>query len=239
MANGKPEFTLDGVETVFAVAHVGHALLCLLLIEKHQLSADCRIIFTTSGTHDPKEPGSPIPPAWSTPAQIAKAEGKALQNANTRYPTAKLANIFFNRALERRAIAAGKKWQFISWDPGFAPGGGSKLTRSKSLLLSRLMLDMPAPLRVLAERVGPYLAIIASYAIGMIISTPLKSGEALAHLATDRSVQIKPSNYIQIYNEKPSSEESYDVAKQEELWCWTVNELALDTAEKRRWDTMS
>lgn len=131
---GRPAFTAEGVEHTFAVAHANHALLFFSLLEKGLYTSDCRILFVSSGTHDPKEIGSPGPPAWSTADEVARAASAALQNPITRYPTAKLANVLFARALARRASEAGREWTVNAYDPGFAPG--TSLSRSEFFLIT-------------------------------------------------------------------------------------------------------
>lgn len=46
-------YTEDNVETTFGVNHLGHFLLANLLLS--ELKEPARIIFVSSGTHDPKE----------------------------------------------------------------------------------------------------------------------------------------------------------------------------------------
>ena len=66
----------------------------------------------------------------------------------------------------------------------------------------------------------------------MQTATPQVAGQSMAALARSHS-PIKSGQYIVVANPGKSSEESYDVAKQEELWDWLVNTLARDDAEKK------
>jgi hypothetical protein len=54
-----------------------------------------------------------------------------MQPDQVRYPNSKLANTIFSCALASRATASGKQWAVNIFDPGFVPGGGSKLHRSE------------------------------------------------------------------------------------------------------------
>ncbi|KAG8529147.1 uncharacterized protein KY384_005782 [Bacidia gigantensis] len=54
------EYSVDGIEKTFAIAHVGHALLFYLL--RSSLAPDARIVITASGVHDPAQKTG-MPPA--------------------------------------------------------------------------------------------------------------------------------------------------------------------------------
>ena len=130
---GKPTFTAEGIESTFASNHTGHALLVLLLIKEKHLAEDCSIVFVTSSLHDSKSPGHPAV-LWSTPASVAACEDPRLQNEPlVRYGTAKFGAVLFMWALRRRAKETGKRWRINVFEPGFAPGRGSKLGRGGSL----------------------------------------------------------------------------------------------------------
>ncbi len=67
--------------------------------------------------------------------------------------------------------------------------------------------------------------------MGVVVSTPQNSGRLMAELAckigrfADMDINGK---YVLLDRLKDSSDESYDVTKQEELWKWTLAELHLD-----------
>ena len=54
----------------------------------------------------------------------------------------------------------------------------------------------------------------------------------MAALARDDS-KVASGEYIVLDKPAKSSEESYDVAKQEELWNWLLETVAKDDAEKQ------
>lgn len=64
--------------------------------------------------------------------------------------------------------------------------------------------------------------------LGMTTSTPLESGKALAALASGTAEMGKAASgsYWQIWKSKPIAENTYDEALQEDLWSWTLKELA-------------
>ena len=70
---------------------------------------------------------------------------------------------------------------------------------------------------------------------GIVTSTPQLSGKNLAGLASGRLFPNGASGkYILLDKEWKSSEESYDVTKQEDCWRWTVEYLGKDAAQSKR-----
>jgi NAD(P)-dependent dehydrogenase (short-subunit alcohol dehydrogenase family) len=131
IAGSSPVKYVDkGVEEVFATNHLGHALLFFLLNSRGLLVPDARIAIVGSSLHNP-ENKSRMKPSWTTADAVAHASDPEMQAAGITYPNSKLANTLFAYALTRRASAAGRKWAVNIYDPGFVPGGGSKLHRSE------------------------------------------------------------------------------------------------------------
>lgn len=60
------------------------------------------------------------------------------------------------------------------------------------------------------------------------IFTAKQSGDFLADLAIESKLEGVTGQYFSERKEIPSSKESYDEAKQEDLWRWTVKEVAKD-----------
>ena len=120
----------------FAVNHLNHALLFFLLKEKNLLAQKCRIIFETTATHDPKQPLNQAPPIWRSTEAVAKAADaqNSMVGSGVRYSNSKLAVIFFAYALASKldATVSDRDWTVIVYEPGFVPGGGSKLGRGRS-----------------------------------------------------------------------------------------------------------
>ena len=138
---GPPKYDDNGIEMTFAINFVNQALLFLLLREKGLLADDGRIVFVTTALHDPKQPLNQNAPFWTGAQTVSKGDDEKLAHRMTRYSTAKLGSIFFAYALARKATAAGKNWSVIAYEPGFVPGGGSRLTRGEPRLSPPLPLS--------------------------------------------------------------------------------------------------
>ncbi|KAL4964529.1 NAD(P)-binding protein [Aspergillus stella-maris] len=235
---GDISYTDDGIEKTFGTNHVGHALLFHLLTPF--LADTARIIITASGTHDPAQ-NSGLPDAVyisaedlarPTRAEDLKREGRQ------RYATSKLVNIMWMYALERRfeslrsKSASGpesgnvKNWTIASFDPGLMPGTG-------------LARDAAPLVRFLWHNVLPRIIPLLRLVYTKNIHTPEESGASLAWLASDESVKGESGGYFEGRKEIKSSKDSYDVEKQEDLWGWTVRNLAGGEEEIRKFGLKS
>lgn len=210
---GAKTFTVDGFETTFGVGHLGHYLLVNLLLPLMEKPG--RIAVVASGVHDPAElakvpasAGVPVP-AWNTPTALAKgelgpeaADDDAGADRGRRYSTTKLANVYFTYGLAPRLPAG---ITVNAFDPGLMPGTG-------------LARDYPAIARfawhVILPRVIPLLRLI----LLKNIHTPEESGAALARLITDPALTSTNGKYFEGMREIPSSVESYDEGRAQELW---------------------
>ena len=65
----------------------------------------------------------------------------------------------------------------------------------------------------------------------MQTATPIQAGAGMAALAREDS-PVRSGEFIELGMAGSSSEESYDEAKQEELWNWILRAVAVDDAEK-------
>ncbi|TEY31261.1 hypothetical protein BOTCAL_0812g00050 [Botryotinia calthae] len=61
--------TPEGLEATFAIAHVGHALFLFLLCP--HLAPDSRVVFASSGTHDPTQNTGMPEPEYNTAEDLA------------------------------------------------------------------------------------------------------------------------------------------------------------------------
>ena len=69
------------------------------------------------------------------------------------------------------------------------------------------------------------------------IHTTKESGVALAGFAvSDKAGAAADGKYFEGKREIDSSPASYDMVKQEDLWKWTINNLARDEDEKRAFE---
>lgn len=167
-----------------------------------------RIVFVSSGTHDPARK-TPLPaPRWTTAEALAQIadEGESFGKAGRRaYAMSKLCNVYcvheFARRLEERTLPV----TVLAFDPGLMPGSG--LARQYSL-----------PARLLWNSVFRVLPLFTSAA-----STIDRSGRHLAKLAIDPAWNGAGGRYFEARGKNklldaPSSDLSYDQEKARELW---------------------
>jgi NAD(P)-dependent dehydrogenase (short-subunit alcohol dehydrogenase family) len=192
-------FTEDGIETTFQVNHLGHFLLVSLL--RGSLVRSGRVIFVSSGTHDPdKAPGMPAPRYTSAEALAhppSDAGNGAGLEGRRRYTTAKLCNLLCTYELARRLDRDATATAF---DPGLMPGTG------------------------LARDYGPVQRFAWQYVMPALtpfvpgINTAARSGGNLARLAVDPALDGVTGAYCVGRRPAGSSAESYDRRKAIELW---------------------
>jgi NAD(P)-dependent dehydrogenase (short-subunit alcohol dehydrogenase family) len=207
-------YTADGFETTFGVNHLGHFLLVNLLLK--QLVAPARIIIVSSDTHDPAQRTMMPEPHYENAALLAWPERK-VDSAQTaedptlgrrRYSTSKLCNIYFtyelSRRLEQRGLSTGQKPVTVNaFNPGLMPG--TSLARDYS------------PLQRFAwNYILPVIRPISRFFMPM--NSVNESGQALARLVLDPSLERISGKYYSGLKEEPSSKESYDTKRAFELW---------------------
>ncbi|MGD1992025.1 MAG: SDR family NAD(P)-dependent oxidoreductase [Anaerolineae bacterium] len=204
------ERSTDGYELMFAVNHLGHFLLVNLLLDRLQPPA--RILFVSSGVHDPDRARGPMQPphyvtaTWlaypdrdpSLPAEDRVAGGRA-------YASSKLCNVLCSYDLRRRleACRLSTPDRPITVNV-FAPGlmAGTGLGRYDSGL-TRLLWFHVMPL---VSRFIP------------AARTAEQSGADLAYLATDPALSGVTGGYFSGREMVDSSAESYDLGKSADLW---------------------
>lgn len=208
--------TEDGFEETFGVNHLGHFLLVNLLLR--ELETPARIIFVSSGTHDPKRRTGMPAPRYHGAAVLAHPEGRSDSEeegegpgsvGRRRYTASKLCNAMCAYELDRRLRTEGLSAPEAPidanvFDPGAVPGTG-------------LARDW-GPLARLAWDGGVARLVPVLRRLGVPFSTPEASGRALARLVTDPLLEGVSGRYFEIGEEARSSEESYDLGKARELW---------------------
>ncbi|KAL2827156.1 short-chain dehydrogenase [Aspergillus cavernicola] len=211
-------YTEDGYEKTFAINHLGHALLFSLLTP--HLAQTARIVVTASGTHDPAQKTGMPDAKYTTAEELAHPSGQALHNpGRQRYTTSKLTNVLWAYALERRLADLrsdpnqGRNWTVAAFDPGLVPGTG-------------LARDAGAVMRFAWTRVLPKVLPVLRALVSPNIHSAEESGRSLAWLAGDGKVIGSSGLYYEGRKDIKSSEESYERAKQEDLWEWTVRNVA-------------
>ena len=216
---GDVKYSPDDIEMTFAVNHVGHALLFYLL--RPHLAKDCHILITSSGTHDPLQKTGLPAPVYNTAEELAHPTAETAKfSGRHRYSTSKLCNVMWMYALNKRVTetASESSWTVNAVDPGFVPATG--LARDAGPVIQFLAW-------VVLANIIPVLRLL----ISPNIYTPQESGAAMARLAMDGSMES--GKYCESNKVIKSSELSYDVSKQEDLWKWTVDKIALSEEEKQ------
>lgn len=219
-------FTDEGLEKTFAINHVGNALLFHLL--RPQLAEKARVVITSSGTHDPAQKTGFPDAEYTTGEQLARPDPKtAHKDGRQRYATSKLVNIMWAYALNRRfAKVPEKHWTVNAFDPGLMPGTG-------------LAREYPAFLRFIWLHVMPHMLPLLRLVMTPNMHTTKESGSALARAAVGEDVDGVSGKYLEGTKEIKSSTQSYDEAKQEDLWTWTVKYVAENEDELRAFDSFS
>jgi NAD(P)-dependent dehydrogenase (short-subunit alcohol dehydrogenase family) len=171
-------FTEDKVEATFGINHLGHLALVEGLVPF--LNAPGRIVFVSSGTHDPaKRTGMPHPleaSAYQLAYPPTGAGGDSPgKDGRRRYATSKLANVRAAYALASHL--EGRGITVNAFDPGLMPGTG------------------------LARDAGPLLrALFATVARGLVVlpgvNTPARSGAVLAGLVTNPDLGTTTGTYF-------------------------------------------
>lgn len=203
------KLTADGFEMTFGVNHLAHFLLVRELLG--HLAEPARIVFVASGTHDPDQFTGMPHPVYTSARALAVPDGEQPGNPNAvgrrRYTTSKLCNVLATYELARRLEQErpGDAITVNAFDPGLMAGTG------------------------LAREYGPLQAFVWKYVMpalvvvpGLNVHTPRHSGAALARLVLDQSLEGTTGRYFEGRKEIRSSKESYDRAKQLDLWDTSV-----------------
>ena len=215
-------YTDDGIETTFAVNHVGHALLFYLL--RPHLAANARMVIVTSGVHDPAiRSGMPVA-KYTTAEELAHIPAESVKNGPLRlYPSSKLCNVLWTYALHNRLLKTNtpkrRSWTVTTFCPGLMPGTG-------------LARNSPWVLRWGFTHVLPHMIPVIRLVLPRTYKTQ-ESGAALTRLAIGRDVDGVSGRYFEGIKEAESSVDSHVVEKQDDLWEWTIKYVAKDQDEAK------
>ena len=210
-------YTQDGFEATFGVNHLAHFLLVNLLLP--QISAPARIVFVSSGTHDPEQwSGMPAPrlqkaESMANPKQDASVAESPQQVGQRCYTTSKLCNVLCAYELANRLQSSGRDVTVNAFDPGLIPGSG-------------LARDFGPVSRFFWHFVLPVLRLVVKN-----VNSTRSSGNNLARLILDPSLAGVTRKYFVGVTESPSSKESYDAVKASALWEGSARLVGL-TAEE-------
>jgi NAD(P)-dependent dehydrogenase (short-subunit alcohol dehydrogenase family) len=223
---GSTQRTEDGFEGTFGVNHLGHFLLANLM--RRHLETPSRIIFVSSGTHDPRQrTGMPAPllrEARSLAAPDDEEEARRSPGlvGRRRYTTSKLCNVLCAYEMDRRLKTGGasttdRPISVNAFDPGLMPGTG--LARDYGPLV-RFAWNSLGPL--LRSTLRPFHA---------NVHRPDESGRALARLVLDPALENVSGRYFEGLAEIRSSAESYDETKAAALWEQSAELVGLSREE--------
>ncbi|GJC81040.1 WW domain-containing oxidoreductase [Colletotrichum liriopes] len=206
--------TNEGVEKTFAVSHVGHAVLFHLLCP--HLATGARVVLTSSGTHDPKQKSGVPDAEYHSAEELAHPpQSEADMPGRKRYSTTKLCNVLWTYALARHLAerVPERRIAVNAMDPGLMPGTGlaREGTAFEQWLWNSVLPHMLGLLRIIFKP---------------NVHTPAESAAALARLAVGSDVEGVTGKYLEGLREIRSSDDSYLVSKQEDLWNWTINYVA-------------
>ncbi|MGW6010225.1 SDR family NAD(P)-dependent oxidoreductase [Streptomyces sp. NPDC055210] len=206
--DGKVSYSPDGYETTFATNCLGHFLFVELLLPS--MTEDGRVVYTTSGTHDPdsmdgKAVGAAVEPDATALANDGKNGRKSL-SAGKRYSTSKLCTVMYAYELDRRLRKADSSISSIAYDPGAVPGTG-------------FLRGMPKPVQWMSTTSAMQWA---SKRMGITTSDVEFSGASLAALATSPEFVGQSGIYVQAkegtLSAVRSARISYDGKRAERLW---------------------
>jgi NAD(P)-dependent dehydrogenase (short-subunit alcohol dehydrogenase family) len=196
-----------GIDQTFLVNHLSHFLLANLLVDR--LAPPAKVIFTSSGTHDPAlktgipEPRFPSADLVAFPDRDPDLPSDTPMRAGQRrYSTSKLCNILctyeMTRRIQHNALAG--KITVNAFDPGLMPGTG-------------LARGYPTMMRFAWFAIMPALTLFVRN-----VNMPATSGRALARLAASEECADFNGRYFVGRDESKSSEKSYDQAAWLDLW---------------------
>ncbi|WP_186431446.1 SDR family NAD(P)-dependent oxidoreductase [Clostridium sp. BSD9I1] len=213
----KTHYTKDGFEFTFGVNHLGHFLLSNLLLEK--IIDSGRIVFVSSGTHDPLQKTPAPEPIYENgkllayPKEIGQKE-KMFTVGTRRYSTSKLCNIYCTYELaERIREQTNKNITVNAFDPGEMPA-------------TNFVTGAPPVLKFFKTYILPITILFRPN-----VNTANKSGKALASLVTNPELKETTGKYFQGTREIKSSELSYNKENRKDLWRASVELTKLSEAE--------
>ena len=127
----KRSTTADGLETTFAVNHLGTFLLTTLLLDRLRTSAPARVVCTASDAH--KFSGGPL--------DFDDLQSESAYTVFGAYGRSKLCNILFTAELGERERQAESNVSTYCFHPGFV---GSDFAKNNGLL-ARVLMTIGSP----------------------------------------------------------------------------------------------
>ncbi|GFP76323.1 SDR family NAD(P)-dependent oxidoreductase [Clostridium fungisolvens] len=213
----KTYYTKDGFESTFGTNHLGHFLLANMLLGK--MTDSGRIVFVSSGTHDPAKKTIVATPVYENARLLAypkemNQNESMLTVGQRRYSTSKLCNIYCTYELaERIKKQTNKNITVNAFNPGQMPGTGFSRT-------------FPPFMRFITKHINYIAALFLSN-----VNTANKSGKALAALVINPELKETTGKYFDGTREIKSSELSYNKENRRDLWNTSVELSKLSEKE--------
>lgn len=201
------------------------------------LDSPARIIFVSSGTHDPLQKTGIPPPAYTSARELAfpqekednekeneekekgnkKSANDLMKEGQCRYSTSKLCNVLCTYEMVRRLKQKQQKEEEAKEDEKEEDEGIPNI--SVAAFDPGLMpgTGLAREYSAIAQLAWRYLLPIATL-FGSNIHLPSTSGASLARLAVSEECSDLNNKYFEGQKEKRSSEESYDEEKAKDLW---------------------
>ncbi|KAF9906120.1 hypothetical protein EC991_000916 [Linnemannia zychae] len=184
----------DGIETQFAVNHMGHFVFTMGLLDKIKESQPSRIVNLSSSGHE-------LAPANLGGIDFETLNDSTKTTAITRYGRSKLANVLFTKALARRL--AGERVYVNAAHPGYV---------STELI------------RHTGDEYGSFMGTLTEKVTRMVAMTPKQGALTELYCATSPEIEnndIRGRYFIPIANEIEPSAFARDERLQEELWAFS------------------
>lgn len=211
----KTYYTKDGFESTFGTNHLGHFLLANMLFEK--MTDTGRILFVSSGTHDPLNKTIVAVPVYENGRLLAypkETSENIMKVGQRRYSTSKLCNIYCAYELaERIKQQTNKNITVNVFDPGQMPGTSFSRT-------------FPPLMKFVVSHIMPVLSIFRPNA-----DSAAKSGNILSKLVLDSEFNKITGRYFKGIKEIKSSELSYNKENRKDLWKTSVELTNLNSSE--------
>lgn len=185
------------------------------------LAPKARIVITSSNTHDPAQKTGVPDAVYTSAEELAHPSEEAKKNpGRQRYSTSKLCNVLFMYAIAERLEKEGQGKTVVAFDPGLM--SGTQLSRNAGKVI-----------QFIADSVLPRIMGLLHLLVSPNIHTAAESGSALAEVTISKVNNQQDSGvYYEGRKQIKSSVVSYDKAKQEDLWSWTVKNLSLNEEER-------
>ena len=174
------------------------------------LATNGRVVFTSSGTHDPDTADGKMMGVAADYDAIGLANtgknGSKAISSGEQYTTSKLSMILYAYELDRRLKSSGSSISSIAFDPGATSGTG-------------FLRKMPKPVQWLANSALMHWVMKRS---GVTMGDIDFSGKSLAKVAADPNYANRSGKYLQTNDgkliERRSSKLSYDEQRALKLW---------------------